>query len=1130
MRKQLQNRILILDGGYGTMIQACGIQGNNDALPMENPDVIAKIHRAYLESGADIVSTCSFGAQRISQAEYGMQDKIREMNIAAAKLAREEADRITALTPDRPRFVAGSVGPTGKMLSMSENADDPAARSITFDELVSAYEEQMCALIEGGVDAFLIETIFDTQNCKAALYAAEKSMQKMGRRVELMVSLTISDNSGRSLSGQTIEAFIASVSHAPLLSIGLNCGLGAEALLPYLRRICAIAPCYVSCHPNAGLPNALGKYVDTPFKMRSELAPFFDEGLLNIIGGCCGTTPEHIAAINEEVQKGHAKIHKVNTIDKNNLVLSGLEPLSVAELPEGDKFLKIGERCNVAGSRKFLKLINEKCYDEALEIARKQVEGGANVIDINMDDGLLDAKVEMAHFVRLIASDPEIAKLPLMLDSSRFEVIEESLKWAQGKCIVNSISLKEGEEKFLDHARVIRQFGAAVIVMAFDEEGQATTYDRKIEICGRAYRLLRENLDFPPGDIIFDPNVLTVATGMSEHFDYGNDFVRAVDWIHANLQGARISGGLSNLSFAFRGNNYVREAMHTVFLDEAIPRGMDMAILNPSTMMPIESVPDALRLAIRGVLFTRRDEEATELLIALAEEIRLRKEAEKANKAAGGAPQSNNGPAVAATQAPTTCDDRLRNALKTGNGSTLKPDLEEAMAKYGSALKIIEGPLMEGMNEVGQLFGEGKMFLPQVVKTARTMKQAVSILNPYIQKSDGEAHSAGKLVIATVKGDVHDIGKNIVGVVLTCNGYSVTDLGVMVPPDDIIKTAIEEKCDVVCLSGLITPSLEEMCTVAKMMQEAGLSIPLIVGGATTSDLHTALKMAPLYPNGVVIRASDAAQNPVVVSKLLSDSKDAYIVEIKEYQQRLRDEYANGKEEKSPAEAHSIPAPEKKEVEKSVEPPYYGEQTHDLIPLSEVRSIIDWRYFYRVWRVKEGSDEAKSLREDAENLIDRLQQMSGFGINSLESFYPAFVDADGLKIKKDNETLQLCDAWAPICCHIKADGDILGFFAATISEPFIKHIEELKKGDDNYEALLAQSLADRLVEAGNQYLAKKLSQFGWTGIRPAVGYPMWPEQQDIFRLAKVVPFDKVGISLTENGAMYPQASVAGAILK
>lgn len=1129
MRKQLQNRILILDGGYGTMIQACGIQGNNDALPMENPDVIAKIHRGYLEAGADIVSTCSFGAQRISQAEYGMQGKIREMNIAAAKLAREEADRMMAITPDRPRFVAGSVGPTGKMLSMSENADDPAARSVTFDEITDAYEEQMSALIEGGVDAFLIETIFDTLNSKAALVAAERAMKKMGRRVELMLSLTISDNSGRSLSGQTIEAFIASVSHAPLLSIGLNCGLGAEALLPYLRRICEASPFYVSCHPNAGLPNALGKYVDTPFKMRSELAPFFDEGLLNIVGGCCGTTPEHIAAINEVVEKGHAKIHKVKTLDPHNLLLSGLEPLSVAALPEEDKFLKIGERCNVAGSRKFLKLINEKCYDEALEIARKQVEGGANVIDINMDDGLLDAKVEMAHFVRLIASDPEIAKLPLMLDSSRFEVIEEALKWTQGKCIVNSISLKEGEEKFLDHARVIRQFGAAVIVMAFDEEGQATTYDRKIEICGRAYRLLRENLDFPPGDIIFDPNVLTVATGMAEHFDYGIDFVRAAEWIHANLPGARVSGGLSNLSFAFRGNNYVRETMHTVFLDDAIPRGMDMAILNPSAMIPSESVPEALRLAIRGVLFTRRDEEATELLIALAEEIRLRKEAEKAQKISGATVQAPT--AASAPAAATTCDERLRNALKTGNGSTLKPDLEEAMTKYGSALKIIEGPLMEGMNEVGQLFGEGKMFLPQVVKTARTMKQAVSILNPYIQKSDGDAHSAGKLVIATVKGDVHDIGKNIVAVVLTCNGYSVTDLGVMVPPDDIIKTAIEEKSDVVCLSGLITPSLEEMCTVAKMMQEAGLSIPLIVGGATTSDLHTALKMAPLYPNGVVIRASDAAQNPVVVSRLLSDSRDAYIAEIKEYQQRLRDEYNNGSaEEKSPADAHSIPAPEKKEVEKSVEPPYNGEKIHELIALSEVRPLIDWRYFYHVWRVKDGSDEAKSLHEDAEELLNRLQQMPGFGINSLEAFYPAFVDADGLKIKKDKETLQLCDAWAPICCHIKADGDILGFFAATISEPFIKHIEELKKGDDNYEALLAQSLADRLVEAGNQYLAKNLSQFGWTGIRPAVGYPMWPEQSDIFKLAKVIPFDKVGISLTENGAMYPQASVAGAILK
>lgn len=889
MRKQLANRILVLDGAMGTAIQEIASQTgedygkNNDLLPVSHPELIRSIHRAYLEAGADIISTCSFGAQSIQQEEYHLQDKVREMNLAAAHLAREEADRMS--TPERPRFVAGSVGPTGKMLSMSDNAEDPAARSITFDQLSDSYFEQMSALIEGGVDALLIETIFDTLNAKAAIVAAQRAMEAVGRKVELMLSLTISDQSGRSLSGQTVEAFVASVVHANPLSIGLNCGLGAQALLPYLRRLAAVAPCYVSCHPNAGLPNAFGRYEDTPEVMLSQLRPYFEDRLVNIIGGCCGTTPKHIKAFSEVVSDYQP--HQVTVPAADCLQLAGLEPYTA----EPGSFTNVGERCNVAGSRKFLRLVNEKNYAEALTIARKQIEKGAHVIDINMDDGLLDAREEMSHFVRLIASDPQIARVPLMLDSSRFEVIEEALKWAQGKCIVNSISLKEGEEKFLNHAKTLRQFGAAVIVMAFDEEGQAVTFERKRDICQRAYRLLRDKLDFPANDIIFDPNVLTVATGMAEHLDYGNDYARAAKWIHENLPGARVSGGLSNLSFAFRGNNFVREAMHSVFLSMSPYKGladsdrfMDMAILNPATALSLDQIPTSLKLAIKSVLFTHRDEEATELLIAMAKEI-----AEASQNKAEAEKVSNTPKPEAAAPKQLSVKERLGQSLIKGEGSNLKSDLGEAMKEYGSALNIISGPLMDGMKEVGRLFGEGKMFLPQVLLTARIMKQAVDILTKDfgLMDNDVSKSSNGKIILATVKGDVHDIGKNIVGVVLRCNGYGVTDLGVMTQPDTIIEHAIDEKADLVCLSGLITPSLEEMCVVAKKMQEAGLSIPLIVGGATTSELHTALRIAPLYPNGVVIRANDAAQNPVIVSRLLSEeTRDSYIAEIKASQAKL----------------------------------------------------------------------------------------------------------------------------------------------------------------------------------------------------------------------------------------------------
>ena len=1075
----------------------CCHSGNNDALSLEHPEIIREIHREYLEAGADIITTCSFGAQRISQAEYGMQDRIVEMNLAAARLAREEADRLS--TPDHPRFVAGSVGPTGKMLSMSDNAEDPAARAITFDQLTDAYTEQMSALIKGGVDALLIETIFDTLNAKAAIVAAQKAMDQVGRKVELMLSLTISDKSGRSLSGQTIEAFVISILHARPLTIGLNCGLGAADLLPYLRRLSKAVgnASYISCHPNAGLPNAMGEYEDTPEVMCQQLIPFFEEQLVNVIGGCCGTTPSHIAAIAKLANNDSSKFRTLEECcESKGLVCCGLEPLFQQE----GEFLAVGERCNVAGSRKFLRLIKEKNYEEAIDIARKQVETGAKVIDINMDDGLIDAKEEMSHFMRLIASEPEVAKVPVMLDSSHFEVIEESLKWCQGKCIVNSISLKEGEQKFLDHARTLRQFGAAVIVMAFDEEGQATTYERKIAICQRAYHLLRDKIDFPADDIIFDPNILTVATGMAEHMDYAIDYVRAAKWIHENLPGAHVSGGLSNLSFAFRGNNYIRESMHSVFLNEATNNGMDMAIMNPATAIQFDQIPLSLRLAIQGVLFSRRDEEATELLIAIANEEMAKKSLEKDASSA-----QSPVPAPIAQVSSLSAKERLGQALIKGDGSHLKADLKEAMQEYGSALKIIEGPLMEGMKEVGRLFGEGKMFLPQVVKTARTMKQAVEILtNDYGLMSNDKNHgTVGKIILATVKGDVHDIGKNIVGVVLTCNGFNVIDLGVMVPPEQIIERAQSEHADIVCLSGLITPSLAEMQTVARMMQEAGLSIPIIVGGATTSEIHTALKIAPLYPNGVVIHANDAAQNPVIVSRLLSpENRDSFIEEIKSTQAQL---VGNSEESNQIKEVIS---------------------GYSTISISAVRPFVDWKYFYRVWRVNAGSPEAESLKHDAESLLDQIQNKDGFCINALETFYKVQRRAEGLFV----EDKQICNSEAPIYNNV-SDGDDIGLFAVTISKAFIQHIEELKKGIDDYTALLEQSLADRLVEAANQLLSKQLKEkSGWKGMRPAVGYPMWPDLQDNFRLDAIMNYGQIGISLTENGAMYPQASEAGMILK
>ena len=891
IQQLIRERILVLDGAMGTMIQQYNLseadfrgerfkdipgqlKGNNDLLCLTRPEVIEDIHRKYLVAGADIIETNSFNATSVSMADYHVQAYCREINLAAARLARRMADEFTVLNPEKPRFVAGSVGPTNKTCSMSPDVNNPAFRALTFDELQAAYCEQMEALLEGGVDALLIETIFDTLNAKAAIRAAELSMEKTGRRVPLMLSVTVSDIAGRTLSGQTLDAFLASVEHADLFSVGLNCSFGARQLKPFLEQLASRAPYYISAYPNAGLPNSLGQYDQTPEDMAAEVKEYIEEGLVNIIGGCCGTTEQYIALYQDLIQGVQPRV----PVKKHaHLWLSGLELLEVS--PEIN-FVNVGERCNVAGSRKFLRLINEKKYDEALSIARKQVEDGALVIDVNMDDGLLDAAQEMTTFLNLVASEPEIARVPIMIDSSKWEVIRAGLKCVQGKCIVNSISLKEGEKVFIAHAREVKQLGAAVIVMAFDEKGQADTYSRKIEVCERAYRILVDKVGFAPEDIIFDPNVLAVATGIEEHNNYAVDFIQATGWIRKNLPGAHVSGGVSNLSFSFRGNNYIREAMHAVFLYHAIQQGLDMGIVNPATSVLYTDIPQDILERIEDVVLNRRPD-AAERLIETAERLKQEKE--------GTASQEGSASAQLLWRNNTTVEERLQYALVKGLSDYLEEDLQEALSRYPNAVSIIEGPLMAGMNHVGDLFGSGKMFLPQVVKTARTMKKAVAILQPYIEAEKEEgARSAGKVLVATVKGDVHDIGKNIVSVVMACNNYEIIDLGVMVPAEQIVETAIREKVDIVGLSGLITPSLEEMVHVVTELQRAGLDVPVMIGGATTSKLHTALKIAPVY-HAPVVYMKDASQNALVAAKLLNrEQRPAFVEALNEEYQALRE--------------------------------------------------------------------------------------------------------------------------------------------------------------------------------------------------------------------------------------------------
>ena len=897
LREVIKDRIIILDGAMGTMIQQYGLEeddfrgyryrnaegmmkGNNDMLNLTRPDVIEDIHTKYLMAGADIITTNTFSSQRISQADYGLETSAREMALEGARIARKAADRYS--TEEKPRFVAGSVGPTNKTCSMSPDVSNPAARELDYATLYEDYLEQIEALEEGGADAVLIETVFDTLNAKAAIDATMEVERRMGRDLPIMLSITVSDLAGRTLSGQTLDAVLASVSSYPIFSVGLNCSFGADQMKPFIKELAHHAPYYISAYPNAGLPNSLGGYDETPETMAPQIGEYIDEGLVNIIGGCCGTTEKFIAKYAEiaDGKTPHRPQEKPRT-----MWLSGLELLDVT--PDV-RFMNVGERCNVAGSRKFLRLIKEKNYEEAVTIARKQVADGALVVDVNMDDGLLDAREEMRTFLNIIASEPDIAKVPVMIDSSKWDVITAGLECVQGKCIVNSISLKEGEEVFLSHARDVMRYGAAVVVMCFDEKGQATTYERRIEIAGRAYKLLTEKVGMNPLDIIFDPNVLAIATGMEEHDNYAVDFIRATEWIKQNLPGAHISGGVSNLSFSFRGNNYIREAMHAVFLYHAIMKGMDFGIVNPATKVAYGDIP-ADQLEILEDVVLNRKADAAERLIELADRIKQQQEALKNGAAAGGAA------AVSKAEPEWRKEDvakRLSTALVKGVAEYMEEDIQEALTVFAKAVDIIEGPLMDGMNTVGELFGCGKMFLPQVVKTARTMKKAVAILQPYIEADKKEGTTtAGKVLMATVKGDVHDIGKNIVSVVMACNNYDVVDLGVMVPAEQIVKKAVTEKADMIGLSGLITPSLEEMVNVATEMERAGLSLPIMVGGATTSEMHVALKIAPIY-SGIVVWVKDAAQNPIIAQRLMNpEEKARFAKELDEKYARLRDEYA-----------------------------------------------------------------------------------------------------------------------------------------------------------------------------------------------------------------------------------------------
>jgi len=1208
----LSSRILVLDGAMGSMIQRYKltdedyrgerfkdfpheVKGNNDLLSLTRPDVISEIHEAYLEAGADIIETNTFSGTTIAMADYHMEDLVYELNYESARLAREACDKYTALNPDKPRFVAGSIGPTNRTASLSPDVNDPGYRAVTFDELVDAYYEQVQALADGGSDILLVETIFDTLNAKAALFAIDLYFSDVKKgtvrpilgafqpkttnhkpELPIMVSGTITDASGRTLSGQTTEAFLTSVSHMPLLSIGLNCALGADLMRPYVQTLANQAPFFTSAHPNAGLPNEMGEYDQSPAEMASIVEGFLKDNFINIIGGCCGTTPPHIKAIAEVAAK-----YEPRDLPENDHIqkLSGLEPLKITK---ETNFVNIGERCNVTGSKKFARLVRESKYDEAISVAREQVEIGAQVLDINMDEGMIDGVQAMTKFCNLLMAEPDIARVPFMVDSSKWEVIEAGLKCLQGKAIVNSISLKEGEEKFIEYAEKVKRYGASVVVMAFDEVGQADNYERRIEICERAYWILVNKVGFPPQDIIFDPNILTVGTGIEEHNNYAVDFINATRWIKEHLPYAKVSGGVSNVSFSFRGNEPVREAIHTVFLYHAIKAGMDMGIVNAGQLGVYDDLPKDMLEHCEDLILNRRPD-ATERMLAFAETV----------KSKGKEIVVDN------TWREQSVSKRLEHALIKGLTEYIDSDVEEARQQSSRPLDVIEGPLMDGMNVVGDLFGEGKMFLPQVVKSARVMKKAVAYLTPYIEaEKAGGAAAAGKILMATVKGDVHDIGKNIVGVVLGCNNYEIIDLGVMVPTDKILAAAKEHNVDIIGLSGLITPSLDEMVGVAKEMERLGFTIPLLIGGATTSRIHTAVKIDPHY-SGPVIHVLDASRAVPVAGKL-TQNEQTYadtLADIKKEYAKLREDHAKRQQAK---EALSIAAARANKTKidwatfEPVKPKFLGNKYFHDYPLEEIAKYIDWTPFFQTWQLHGKypkifddatvGSEAKKLYDDANAMLADIIKNKSLKANAVIGFYPAHSVEDDIvltqpsasrrgsvaapdermgvwpAVLQQNETLRLHNlrqqnqkaANLPNLClsdFIAPSGskgsDYIGAFAVTAGIGIEAMLEKYDADHDDYNSIMLKAVADRLAEAFTELMHERVRKEYWgyaqnesfsneelisekyQGIRPAPGYPACPDHTEKRTMFELLDAEaQVGIQLTESFAMYPASSVSG----
>ena len=1164
----LKKKIVVLDGAMGTSIQNYNLnekdfrgdllkdfhkdqKGNNDILSITKPEVIKEIHRSFLEAGSDIIETNSFNSTSISQEDYDLAHLVYDLNYHSAKIAREVADEFTAMNPDKPRFVAGSIGPTNKTASLSPDVENPGYRNITFDDLVDSYSEQIGALVDGGVDCLLIETVFDTLNCRAAIVAANNVYKLKGFTLPIMISGTLTDKSGRTLAGQKLEAFAQSVRNENVISIGLNCSFGGADLIPFIKELADTQDLYISCYPNAGLPNVLGEYDEIPSITAKYIKELASEKKVNIVGGCCGTTAEHIKAIAEVVEGVEPRT--IPNIKKES-IYCGLE---IVRSNKENNFINIGERTNVAGSAKFARLIREKKYEEALSIAKEQVENGAQIIDVNFDDGLLDSAKEMEYFLRLIASEPDIASRPIMIDSSRWEVVEAGLRSIQGKPIVNSISLKNGEQEFLNHAKVVKDFGAAVVVMAFDENGQADTYERKISICKRAYDLLVNKLNFPPEDIIFDPNILAIATGIEDHDNYAVDYINATKWIKENLPYAKVSGGVSNLSFSFRGNNTIREAMHSVFLYHAIEAGMDMGIVNPGMIQIYDDIPkDLLRLVEDVVLNKHKD--AAERLLDKAEDYKTGNVVNNTNKN---------------LWRENSLNDRLSYALVKGITEYLEEDLGQAIKEYPKPLSIIEGPLMDGMTRVGKLFGDGKMFLPQVVKSARVMKKAVSYLLPYIEKEkkQGETSSAGKILLATVKGDVHDIGKNIVGVVLACNNFEIIDLGVMVPCEEILDKAIKENVDIIGLSGLITPSLDEMCHVAIEMEKRKMNIPLIIGGATTSKAHTALKIDPNY-SGAVIYGYDASKTVEISKNLLGTNKNEYIKAIKDEYEEVRKNY-NSHENKmislEKAKENSFKIDwVNREISK---PNFIGIKEVKDYSVSDLRPYIDWTFFFIAWEMKKlypdiledsvYGKEAKKIFDDANKMLDFIEENNIIDIKGVFGIFEANSNGDNIEVytkdksqttifnllreqreKSNGEYLCLSDFVAP-----KESGkeDYLGGFIVTTGLGADAYAKKLEDEGDSYNAIMLKLVCDRLAEAFAEKLHEDIRKIYWgydpdenlsmkeifkasyRGIRPAFGYPSLIDQSQMKKLFNILDGEKVtGVKLTESYMMDPVSSVCG----